>query len=62
MTTQDVLRLPSLDGLRVAVTAGAAGIGRAIAATLAANGARLTICDMDADADALGTVRGAFGA
>ncbi len=62
MTTQDedVLRLPGLDGLRVAVTAGVAGIGRAIAETLAANGARLAICDVDADA--LGTARDAFGA
>ena len=34
-------------GLRVLVTAGAAGIGRAIADTFADNGARVHICDID---------------
>jgi NAD(P)-dependent dehydrogenase (short-subunit alcohol dehydrogenase family) len=33
-------------GLRVLVTAGAAGIGRAIADTLAAHGARVHVCDI----------------
>jgi NAD(P)-dependent dehydrogenase (short-subunit alcohol dehydrogenase family) len=35
-----------IDGLRVVVTAGASGIGRAIADTLIANGARVHICDI----------------
>lgn len=39
-----------LDGLRVLVTAGAAGIGRAIADLLVALGARLHVCDIDAAA------------
>lgn len=37
-------------GLRVFVSAGAAGIGRAIADTLAAHGARLYVCDVSAEA------------
>ncbi|HEX6265735.1 MAG TPA: SDR family oxidoreductase [Burkholderiales bacterium] len=37
----------SLKGRRVLVTAGAAGIGRAIVAAFAARGARLHICDVD---------------
>jgi NAD(P)-dependent dehydrogenase (short-subunit alcohol dehydrogenase family) len=37
----------SASGLRVVVTAGAAGIGRAIAATFAAHGARVHLCDID---------------
>ncbi len=36
-----------LDGLRVAVTAGAAGIGRAMADSFAACGARVFLCDVD---------------
>ena len=36
----------SIDGLRVMVTAGASGIGRAIADTLIANGAKVAICDV----------------
>ncbi len=39
-----------VDGLRVLVTAGAAGIGRAIVDTFVANGARVHICDNSADA------------
>ncbi len=37
----------SLKGKRALVTAGAAGIGRAIAETLAQNGARVQVCDVD---------------
>ncbi|WP_099826446.1 SDR family oxidoreductase [Oceaniglobus indicus] len=44
-----------LSGHRVIVTAGAAGIGRAIARAFVAEGARVVICDMDAAAlEALG--------
>ncbi len=39
-----------LEGKRAVVTAGAGGIGRAIAETLAGAGARVHICDVDADA------------
>ena len=37
----------SAKGMRVLVTAGAAGIGRAIAATFVEQGARVHICDID---------------
>ena len=40
----------SLEGKRVLVTAGAAGIGRAIAQTFLEHGARVHICDVDAQA------------
>lgn len=40
----------NLAGLRVLVTAGASGIGRVIADTFAAHGARLHICDISDDA------------
>jgi NAD(P)-dependent dehydrogenase (short-subunit alcohol dehydrogenase family) len=40
----------SAKGLRVVVTAGAAGIGRAIARTFAAQGARVHVCDIDEQA------------
>jgi NAD(P)-dependent dehydrogenase (short-subunit alcohol dehydrogenase family) len=39
-----------LDGLRVVITAGGAGIGRATAELFAAAGARVWTCDIDADA------------
>ncbi len=39
-----------LDGLRVAITAGAAGIGRIMADSFAACGARVFLCDVDAEA------------
>ncbi len=41
-----------LDGLRVAITAGAAGIGRVMADSFAACGARVFLCDVDAEAQA----------
>lgn len=37
----------SAEGMRVLVTAGAAGIGRAIAATFVEHGARVHVCDVD---------------
>jgi NAD(P)-dependent dehydrogenase (short-subunit alcohol dehydrogenase family) len=39
-----------LDGLRVAISAGAAGIGRVMADSFAACGARVFLCDMDREA------------
>jgi len=47
MTQESGMRLPGLEGLRVAVTAGGGGIGLCIAGALAAQGARLAICDVD---------------
>ena len=41
------LRLPGLKGKRVVVTAGAGGIGLAIAKALHMQGARVAICDVD---------------
>lgn len=41
------MTIGDLEGLRVAVTAGASGIGFAIARLLQARGARLAICDID---------------
>ena len=38
---------PSAKGLRVLVTAGAAGIGRAIACTFVEHGAKVHVCDVD---------------
>ena len=43
------LHLPGLDNKRVVITAGAAGIGFAIARQLFAQGARVAICDVDQD-------------
>ncbi len=43
------MRLPGLRGRKVVVTAGASGIGFAIARALFAQGARIAICDVDAD-------------
>ena len=37
----------SAQGMRVLVTAGAAGIGRTIAATFLEHGARVHVCDVD---------------
>ena len=42
------MHLPGLKGLRVAVTAGGAGIGLNIARELVGQGARVAICDVDA--------------
>ena len=58
-TTSSPLRLPGLADKRIVVTAGARGIGFAIAQCLHQQGARVAICDIDADAlqdasDALG--------
>ncbi len=51
-----------LDGKRVLVTAGAAGIGRATVEAFRAAGARLFVCDLDADALAtLGAVHADIG-
>lgn len=44
------ISLPGLEGLRVAVTAGASGIGLATAEMLHALGARVAICDIDSEA------------
>lgn len=41
---------PSVSGLRVVVTAGGDGIGRATSTAFVENGARVHICDIDADA------------
>lgn len=48
--TGSSLRLPGLDGKRVVITAGAGGIGFAIARQLHSQGARVAICDVDTDA------------
>jgi NAD(P)-dependent dehydrogenase (short-subunit alcohol dehydrogenase family) len=45
-----IFALPGVAGQRVLVTAGAAGIGRAIAELLLANGAQVFVCDVDAAA------------
>ncbi len=53
----------SAHGLRVIVTAGAAGIGYAFAETFAAAGARVFVCDVDRDAlAAVRTAHPGFGA
>lgn len=41
------MRLSGLEGSRVAITAGGGGIGLCIARALAAQGARLALCDVD---------------
>jgi NAD(P)-dependent dehydrogenase (short-subunit alcohol dehydrogenase family) len=50
MANQDSLQLPGITGKRVAITAGAGGIGLEIARLLHALGARLAISDIDAQA------------
>ncbi|WP_099825388.1 SDR family oxidoreductase [Oceaniglobus indicus] len=44
------MKLPGLAGLRIAITAGAGGIGICIARALVKQGARVAICDVDATA------------
>jgi len=52
----------SANGMRVLVTAGAAGIGKAFALTFADAGARVFVCDIDPGAlDALRTARAEIG-
>jgi len=61
MTTLSVFEITP--GLRVLVTAGAAGIGRTIAETFHANGARVHVCDVSAEAlDELRAARPEIGA
>jgi NAD(P)-dependent dehydrogenase (short-subunit alcohol dehydrogenase family) len=61
------MRLPGLEGLRVAITAGGGGIGLCIAQALSAQGARVAICDVEEEglqraADATGAeVAGRMG-
>lgn len=50
MANQDSLQLPGITGKRVAITAGAGGIGLEIARVLHALGARIAISDIDAQA------------
>src|SRR5271169_5912204 len=53
---------PPAQGLRVLVTAGAAGIGKAFATTFADAGAKVFVCDIDPDAlDALRAAQPAIG-
>ena len=59
MSTENDMRLPGLRGQRVAITAGAGGIGLEIARALHAQGARLAISDIDQNA--LGLTRQEFG-
>ncbi len=61
MTSDDGLSLGS--GLRVLVTAGASGIGRAIADTLADHGARVHVCDVSEELlESCRAARPAYGA
>ena len=50
MSNQTPLRLPGLSGKRVAVTAGASGIGLSIARLLREQGAQIAVCDVDPQA------------
>lgn len=50
MSNRTPLRLPGLSGKRIAVTAGASGIGLSIARLLGEQGARIAICDVDPQA------------
>ena len=50
MANQDRFHLPGINGKRVAITAGAGGIGLEIARLLHALGARLAISDIDTQA------------
>ncbi len=46
----EAMRLPGISGMKVVITAGAGGIGLAIARLLHAQGAQIAICDVDAEA------------
>lgn len=59
MSNQAVLKLPGLVGKRVAITAGAGGIGLEIARLLNSLGARIAVSDIDARA--LGAARDELG-
>lgn len=59
MPNNQAMCLPGLKGQRVAITAGAGGIGRAIANVLYAQGAKVVICDIDEAA--LSTASAALG-
>ena len=50
MSNHPSLRLPGLSGKRVAVTAGASGIGLSIARLLREQGAQIAVCDVDPQA------------
>ena len=51
-----------IEGLRVVVTAGASGIGREVALAFRGEGARVEVCDVDADAlDAIAAADPAIG-
>ena len=53
------MKLPGLEGLKVAISAGGGGIGLCIARVLAEQGVELAICDVDRDAGRLAPVVGA---
>lgn len=50
MTNENSFHLPGLDGKRVAISAGAGGIGYVFAKTLMGQGARVAVFDIDAGA------------
>lgn len=50
MSNPNPLRLPGLSGKRVAVTAGASGIGLSIARLLREQGSQIAVCDVDPQA------------
>lgn len=50
MSKEIRMKLPGLEGLKVAISAGGGGIGLCIARVLAEQGVELAICDVDRDA------------